>query len=132
MADAGELLMGPFGRELLGAAQTIFYIFVMGSHVLVFSIMLNTLTGHSTCSIVFGFVGMVVCMICTLPRKLADVSWMALVSFISIFGAVMITMVGVGIERPGHGVIHAVNQSTFTKGFLATTNVIFAYAGNGE
>lgn len=129
MADAGELLMGPFGRELFGAAQTMFYIFIMGSHILVFSIMLNVLTGHSTCSIVFSFVGMIVCLICTLPRKLADVSWMAVVSFVSISAAVMITMVGTGVERETPS-FKATNQVPFIKGFLATTDIIFAYAGN--
>ncbi len=34
MADAGEIIAGPIGREVLGAAQVIFMIFVCGSHVL--------------------------------------------------------------------------------------------------
>lgn len=34
MADAGELLAGPIGREVLGAAQVIFLIFLCASHVL--------------------------------------------------------------------------------------------------
>lgn len=34
MADAGEILAGPIGREVLGAAQVIFIIFLCGSHVL--------------------------------------------------------------------------------------------------
>ena len=34
MADAGELIAGPLGREVLGAAQIIFMVFVCASHVL--------------------------------------------------------------------------------------------------
>lgn len=34
MADAGEILAGPIGREVLGAAQVIFIVFLCGSHVL--------------------------------------------------------------------------------------------------
>lgn len=34
MADAGYILAGPIGREVLGAAQVIFLVFVCGSHVL--------------------------------------------------------------------------------------------------
>ncbi|KAL9103065.1 MAG: hypothetical protein Q9163_001863 [Psora crenata] len=57
MADAGEVMLGPVGREVFGIAQMLFLVFVMGSHVLTFSIMMNTITNHGTCSIVFGFIG---------------------------------------------------------------------------
>lgn len=133
MADAGEVLLGPIGREVFGAAQIIFLVFVMGSHVLIFSIMLNVLSGHGACTIAFGFVGMIVCLIFTLPRKLGDVSWMAIASFISIIGACVITMAGVGTEFPAHNMysVTASGQTTFAMGMLATTNIIFAYAGHG-
>lgn len=77
MADAGEVLMGQFGRELLGAGQLLFLIFIMGSHVLTFIVMMNTLTEHGTCSIVFGIVGMVVSLVCTIPRTLKNMSSMS-------------------------------------------------------
>lgn len=80
MADAGEVLLGPlglgrFGREFLGTAQLLFLIFIMGSHILTFSVMMNTLTDHGTCSIVFGVVGLVVSFVFALPRTLRKVSW---------------------------------------------------------
>lgn len=54
MADAGEVLLSPIGlgaagREIGGAAQTIFLVFVMGSHILTFTIAMNAITGHATC-----------------------------------------------------------------------------------
>ncbi|MCJ1468030.1 hypothetical protein MMC07_006656 [Pseudocyphellaria aurata] len=130
MADAGEVMLGPVGREIFGAAQMMFLVFVMGSHILTFSIMFNTLTDHGTCTIVFGFVAMLLSLICTLPRTLLNVSYMAIASFISIIAAVMITMIGVGVERPGDGKVDATVQSNLYKGFLATTNIVFAYAGH--
>lgn len=78
MGDAGDVLMGRFGRELLGNAQLLFLIFIMGSHVLTFTVMMNTLTNHGTCSIVFGVVGLVVSFIGALPRTMKKVSWMAI------------------------------------------------------
>lgn len=129
MADAGEVMLGPIGREIFGAAQIMFLVFVMGSHILTFSIMFNTVTNHGTCSIVFGFVAMLLSLICTLPRTLLNVSYMAIASFISIIAAVLITMIGVGVERPGDGKIDVTVQSNLYKGFLATTNIVFAYAG---
>lgn len=77
MADAGDVLLGPIGREIFGAAQIIFLIFVMGSHLLTFSIMMNTVTDHGACTIAFGIAGMVICLIFTLPRTLHNVSYMS-------------------------------------------------------
>jgi hypothetical protein len=39
MADAGEVLLGPIGREVFGLGQVALLIFVMASHILTFSIM---------------------------------------------------------------------------------------------
>ncbi|GLA86735.1 hypothetical protein AtubIFM56815_011005 [Aspergillus tubingensis] len=80
MADAGEVLAGRFGRELLGFAQIIFLIFIMASHLLTFTIAMNALTDHGTCSIVFGVVGLVVSFACSLPRTLEKMSWLSLIS----------------------------------------------------
>ena len=129
MADAGEVLAGRIGREIFGAAQILFLVFAMGSHILTFSIMMNTITSHGTCTIVFGIVGMIVCLVFTLPRTLKKVSYMSIASFISICSAVMITMVGVGVERPDGGTVDVTVKSDFAKGFEAVTNIIFAYAG---
>jgi len=38
MADAGGILLGVWSRGVFGAAQTIFLIFSMGSHILTFTI----------------------------------------------------------------------------------------------
>ncbi|PGH08629.1 hypothetical protein GX51_01149 [Blastomyces parvus] len=129
MADAGEILMGRFGRELLGAGQLLFLVFIMGSHILTFVVMMNTLTENGTCSIVFGVVGMVVSLILTLPRTLKNVSWLSIISFASIFSAVMITMVAVGVKKPGDGVDAYVKTDIY-HGFLAVSNIIFAYSGH--
>ena len=129
MADAGEVLAGRIGREIFGGAQILFLVFVMGSHILTFSIMMNTVTSHGTCTIVFGVVGLLVCLVCTMPRTLHKVSYMAIVSFISITAAVVVTMIGVGVERPGNGKVDVTEKSTFSAAFLAVTNIIFAYSG---
>lgn len=48
MADAGEILAGPIGREVLGAAQIIFIVFACGSHVLTGLIAFDTSAYLST------------------------------------------------------------------------------------
>lgn len=130
MADAGEVLLGRVGREVLGTAQLIFLIFIMGSHILTFIVMMNTLTEHGTCSIVFGIVGMIISFVCTLPRTLKKVSWLSISSFISIVTALLITMIAIGVQRPGDGKIDVTVDTNLYKGFLAVTNIVFAYAGH--
>ena len=79
MADAGEVMMGRFGRELLGIGQLLFLIFLMSSHILTFSVAFNVLTDHGTCTVVFGVVGLIVSLILSLPRTLKNVSWFSIV-----------------------------------------------------
>ncbi len=129
VADAGEVMAGPIGREVFGGAQMLFLVFVMDSHVLTFSIMMNTLTNHGTCTIVFSLVGMIVSLICCLPRTLHKVSYMAIASFVSIIAAVLTTTIGVGIESPGNGSVQATIHTGFQPAFLAVTTIIFACSG---
>lgn len=79
MADAGEVIAGRFGRELLGIGQILFLVFVMASHLLTFTVAMNAITGHGTCSIVFGVVGLIISFVCSLPRTLVKMSWLSLV-----------------------------------------------------
>lgn len=68
MADAGGTIWGSIGREIVGIAQPLLLVFFMSSHILTFSILLNVITGHTTCSIIFGVVGLVITFLMTLPR----------------------------------------------------------------
>ncbi|KAL4872265.1 hypothetical protein BDV12DRAFT_162614 [Aspergillus spectabilis] len=129
MADAGEVLAGKWGREILGVAQMLFFVFVMASHLLTFTIAMNTLTNHGTCSLVFSIVGMIVSFILCLPRTLEKMSWLSLVSFISILAAVIICMIGVGINKPGE-TVEAVVDTNLYHGFTAVTNIVFAFCGH--
>ena len=143
MGDAGYILFGRFGRELLGAGQLIFIIFIMGSHILTFSIMMNAITSHATCTIIFMLIGMVISIIFTLPRTLRGLTWLCVASFISIIAAVGTTMIGVSITQPGR--LHNGQHSgtgylspdlwpqanlSFHEAFLAVANIVFAYAGH--
>jgi hypothetical protein len=137
MADAGYVLFEPVGprsaaiaREFFGAAQTIFLIFSMASHILTWTICLNTLTNSATCTIVWGIVGLVIFWICDIPRTLLKVSWLACVSFLSITTAVIVAMAGVGAKDPDHGSFSATEMATFATAFLSVTNIVFAYAGH--
>ena len=79
MADAGEVLGGAFGREFMGVCQILFLIFIMSSHLLTFTVAMNAITSHGTCSLVFGIVGTIISFLCCLPRTLEKMSWLSLV-----------------------------------------------------
>ncbi|OJJ36037.1 hypothetical protein ASPWEDRAFT_110065 [Aspergillus wentii DTO 134E9] len=130
MGDAGEVLMGSIGREVLGTGQLLLVIFIMGSHILTFTVAMNSITNHGTCSIVFGVIGLVLSFFLCLPRTLLKVSWLSIVSFISIFSAVMIAMIGVGIERPWSGGVKATIDTDLYHAFLAVCNIVFSFSGH--
>lgn len=81
--DAVEIVgksigMGRLFQEVFGWAQVLFQLFVMGSHLLTWTICLNTLTNSSTCTIVWAVVGLAVFWICNLPRTLKYTSYMSM------------------------------------------------------
>ncbi|KAH8664199.1 transmembrane amino acid transporter protein-domain-containing protein [Xylariales sp. PMI_506] len=134
--DAGEVLgrsigMGRFFQEFLGWAQTIFQVFVMGSHLLTWTICLNTLTDSSTCTIVWAVVGLAIFFILNQPRTLHLAGYYSFASFASIFTAVMMTVIDVAIERPiGSASIEVSRQLGFTSAFLSVTNIAVAFSGH--
>lgn len=78
VADAGEVLMGRFGKELFFVGQMLKLVFNMASHILTFTVAMNTITDHGTCSLVFGAVGLVISFALSLPRTMNNVSWLSL------------------------------------------------------
>ncbi|OOQ83810.1 neutral amino acid permease [Penicillium brasilianum] len=130
LGDAGEILLGRFGRELFGTGQFLFCIFVMGSHILTFRVMMNTITDNGTCSIVFSLVGMLISLVLSAPRTMRGMTWISFASFLSIFSAVMITMIAVGVEEHPGRVIEATVETNLYTAFQAVSNIVFAYCAH--
>lgn len=160
MADAGEILAGPIGREVLGGAQAVFMIFICGSHVLTGLIAFDTskhavfvtrrapltfsyaVTAGASCSVLWAAVAAIICLVLTLPRTLNGISYMSVVSFISIIStyhifcardfdiyflrvaAVLITMIGVSVAGHKGGVKASAGGLTFASAFLAVTDIV--------
>ncbi|KAL2808201.1 transmembrane amino acid transporter protein-domain-containing protein [Aspergillus granulosus] len=126
MGDAGEMLMGRFGRELLGIGQVLLMVFIMASHILTFMVLMNVLTEHGTCTIVFGVVGLVLSFLGALPRTMDRVYWISIASFISILTATFTTIIAIGVQNP-IAELDILTKVSLEDGFLAVTNIIFAY-----
>lgn len=129
IADVGEIFLGPIGREVGGFLQTIYLIFIMGSHLLTWTIAMNTITEHATCTIVWSIIGLILHAVLTFPRTLKNVSYLSIFAFISIFSAVMVTMISVGVTQPDP-VVYATRHVNFAAAFSSVMNIIFAFGGH--
>ena len=81
--DAVEIIarstrFGGVLREIFGWGQFLFQVFVGGSHLLTWTICLNTLTNSSTCTIAWAVVGLAVFWVLNLPRTLKYTGWMSI------------------------------------------------------
>ncbi|RDW84781.1 putative N amino acid transport system protein-3 [Coleophoma cylindrospora] len=129
--DIGEVLLGRFGKITFGFAYIVYCIFCMASHLLTFTIALNVLTGHATCTIVWGIVGLVIFTILSVPRTLKNVSFLSIISFLSILSAVLITMIALAISpKAAADAMSATYAPTFTAAFNSVSNAVFAYGGH--
>ncbi|KAL5049180.1 hypothetical protein BDW71DRAFT_176299 [Aspergillus fruticulosus] len=130
MADAGEVLAGSFGREFLGMGQLLLIVFIMASHLLTFTVAMNTITDHGTCTVVFGVVGLVISYVLCLPRTSAKVSYLSVGSFLSVLSAVLIVMIAVGVQKPWKGELDAVVDTNLYHAFLGVCNIVFSFSGH--
>ncbi|ETS86982.1 N amino acid transport system protein [Pestalotiopsis fici W106-1] len=138
-ADAGRLLMGKFGYELVGTMFALELIFTVGSHCLTGAIALNNITAHGTCSVVFGFVSAVILILLAIPPSFAEVAILGYVDFASIIIAVGITIIATGIQYT-HPTAASVATAAapwqlwpkegleLAEAFVALGNIIFAYS----
>jgi len=78
-ANAANMIFGPIGKWIVEIMQTLILIFIMAAHILTFSIEMNVLTNHGTCTIVFGLVGAIVSLALTIPRTFKGISWFSIV-----------------------------------------------------
>lgn len=78
VADILAHLFGKPGRWMGEIVTNLFLLFTMAAHVVIFSVMLNTLTGHGLCTTVFMAIGAMVSFVATLPRTFKANSWLSI------------------------------------------------------
>ncbi|KUI63671.1 N amino acid transport system protein [Cytospora mali] len=133
-ADAGQLLMGKFGYELVGAMFALQLIFLVGSHSLTGTIAFDNITNNGTCSLVFGVVSAIILLLLAIPPSFAEVAILGYIDFASIILAIGITIIGTGVQQ-SQGLIPASDWSawpkeglTFVEAFVSVGNIVFAYS----
>ncbi|CAN8104116.1 unnamed protein product [Discula destructiva] len=131
MGDAGMLLFGPIGRDILAAGTIIFAIFGTGSQLIAGQTALASLSDSKLCSMLYTGIFTIPVLICSLPRTLDRLSWLSILAVISILFAGIVGMIGAGINPTDGRVIDiAKGNATFIAAFGSVTNPVFAYAGH--
>ncbi|OKL55675.1 hypothetical protein UA08_09021 [Talaromyces atroroseus] len=100
VCDIGYLL---FGRNRIAYYGTmvglvLYNVVLCGFHVLTGAQVLNTVTGHSLCSIDFGIIVTLIAIVLSLPRTLSHVSLISIGSAICMALAILLFMIYAGKE----------------------------------
>ncbi|KAI1411862.1 transmembrane amino acid transporter [Hypoxylon sp. FL1857] len=130
MGDAGYILFGPIGREILSAGTIIFAVFCAGSQILTGQLALTVLSDGKLCAVAFAGIFTVAVALCSFPRTLDNISWACLLGGSSIIVSGIVAMVGAGAVPVDPGNIVIARTSDFTTAFISITNPVFAYAGH--
>ncbi|KAF8527752.1 amino acid transporter [Gautieria morchelliformis] len=130
MGDAGLIIFGPVGREVLSLGTLIFSIFAAGSELVSGQQALSALSNNGLCSIYFVLIFALASFCVSLPRTLSNLTWLGLGSALSILIAGLVGMIGAGANPVPDRIIQATVPQTFNQAFLAITNPVFAYAGH--
>lgn len=142
ICDMGYQIFGKskIAYEITALTLVLNNVFIMGLHTLTGSQILNTLSEHGTCSLVFSIVVMVVCLLMTIPRKLEHVAAMSIASAISMAIAILLSLIFQGIQgrepavedftEPVRITAWAPAGTTFVDGFNAFLNIVFTFIGH--
>jgi len=131
MGDAGYILFGPIGREILSAGTILFAIFAVGGQLIAADAALGSLSDNRLCLLWYTGIFAIPTLLLSLPRALnMSLSWLSAVATFSILVASIVAMVGAGIEPTAGRKIDVVISSNFFVAFSSITNPVFAYAGH--
>ncbi|KAH6688454.1 transmembrane amino acid transporter protein-domain-containing protein [Plectosphaerella plurivora] len=136
--DAGHLIFGRVGREVMGFAFCLLLIFVGGSGMLGISIGLNAISTHAVCTAVFVAVAAIAAFLLCSIRTLGKISWLAWVGLVAIVASVLTVTIAVAVqdrpaaapqEGPWASDYKIIGTPTFAEAVSAVSIMIFSYAG---
>ncbi|KUJ13600.1 transmembrane amino acid transporter [Mollisia scopiformis] len=130
MGDAGYILFGVVGREVLSAGTVIFAVFATGGQLLAGQIALGVLSDSKLCLMLYTGIFAIPTLIFSFPRTLDGLSWLCIPSVLSILIAGIVGMIGAGINPLEGRTTSLFLQPTFVNAFVSVTNPVFAYAGH--
>jgi len=140
VCDIGRMLFG--GSDIAYNVTAVMFIlnntFIQGLHCLVGARLLNTLTNSAACSVLFSAVIAIACFFCSLPRSLAQLSWLGIFSAVTMFIAVILAIAFSGIQDHPAGYIAGqeplvtvwpIAGTTYVAGMSAFLNISYSFIG---
>ncbi|KAK4161028.1 transmembrane amino acid transporter protein-domain-containing protein [Cladorrhinum sp. PSN259] len=134
--DAGRMMFGKYGYEVISIMFILQLVFTTGSHVLTGAIMFNNITENGACTIVFTVVSAILLFLLAIPPTFSEMAILGYIDFASIMAAILITIIATGITAGNSAAgLSGVEWSawpkenlSFYEGFIAVTNIVFAYS----
>ncbi|KAJ5642198.1 N amino acid transport system protein [Penicillium lividum] len=134
--EAGRLMFGRWGYEIMYIMLALELLLSAGSHCLTGTIAWTNITGSSVCAVVFGVVSAIILFLFAIPPSFSEMAILGYIDFASIIIAIGITIIGTGVEAHNSaGGLSGVDWSawpkegiTFADAFIALSNIIFAYS----
>ncbi|KAI1860494.1 hypothetical protein JX265_009893 [Neoarthrinium moseri] len=130
MGDAGMIMFGPIGREILAGGTIIFAVCATGSQMLAGQLALTVLSDTKLCALAFTGIFAAATVMVSFPRTLGNLGWLSVAGGISIIVAGIVAMAGAGASPIAPGDIAITISTDFTSAFISITNPVFAYAGH--
>ncbi|KAF2000959.1 transmembrane amino acid transporter [Amniculicola lignicola CBS 123094] len=131
MGDAGYILFGPVGREVLAFGTIVFAVFATGGQLLAGQIALSALSGGRLCLMLYTGIFTIPTLIFSFPRTLDKLSWLSVPSVISILIAGIVGMIGASLHpAEDRFPLSVTKSSSFYLAFFSITNPVFSYAGH--
>ncbi len=130
MGDAGMILFGPVGREVLAAGTVVFAVFATGSQMLAGQISLAALSDGRLCLMLYTGIFAIPVLLLSFPRTFDKLAWCSIPACLSILIAGLVGMIGAGRNPTPDRVVQATAPADFYHAFVSITNPVFAYAGH--
>ncbi|KOS17029.1 N amino acid transport system protein [Escovopsis weberi] len=135
-ADAGTLIAGRFGYELISAMFVLQLTFLVGSHCLTGTLAFLNITSNGACSLVFGVVSAIILLLLAIPPSFAEVAILGYIDFVSVVVAIGVTMIATGVQASDSVAgLSGVEWSawpkedlSFTDAIVAVSNIALAYS----
>lgn len=130
MGDAGYIMFGRLGREIMAFGTCCFAIFASGGQMLAGQIALASLSDNQLCLMVYTGIIAVPVLLFSLPRTFHGLSWISMASVLSIFVAGIVAMSAAAISPDPNRTIQLAVPSNFYTAFISITNPVFSFAGH--
>ncbi|OAQ98390.1 hypothetical protein LLEC1_05272 [Akanthomyces lecanii] len=130
MADAGYIMFGPVGREIMAFGTFAFAIFATGGQLLAGQIALATLTESKLCNLIYTAIFAIASLVLSLPRTFHGLGYVSILSVLSILIAGLVGMAAAGKEPVIGRSVEAAVSSSFYSAFASITNPVFSFAGH--